>query len=107
MSTTTGKKDTPIHGLNTKVLDDNDDSNFTIEQTQHIPQSFLDGLRKQRENSLGLKEGEYMTVASVPVAVHEKWLREGFDMMSEPAHAIVARLKQENLDAFLTTKKQV
>jgi hypothetical protein len=27
--------------------------------------------------------------------------------MKEPAHAIVARLKQENLDGFLTTKKKV
>ena len=98
---------TPVHDLNTRVLNDNDDKNFTIEQTQHIPQSFLDSLRQQKANSMGLKEGEYMNVASVPVAVHTKWLREGFDMMKEPAHAIVARLKQENLDDFITTKKRV
>jgi len=28
-------------------------------------------------------------------------------MMKEPAYAIVARLKQESLDAFLTTQKKV
>jgi hypothetical protein len=48
-----------------------------------------------------------MSVASIPVAVHEQWLKEGFDLMQEPAHKIVARLKQQNLDAFVTTKKKV
>jgi hypothetical protein len=99
--------DTPMHDVQSIVLRDNDERNFTIHQTQHIPQGFLDTLKRQREGSLDFKEKEYMTVASVPVAVHEKWLREGFDMLSEPAYAIVARLKQENLDAFLTTKKKV
>jgi hypothetical protein len=96
-----------LHTVQSNVLRDNDDQNFNIQQTQHIPQSFLDNIRKQRDDSLGLNEGEYMSVARVPVLVHEKWLREGFDMMQEPAYAIVARLKQENLDAFLTTKKKV
>jgi len=96
-----------LHSVQSNVLRDNDEHNFNIQQTQHIPQSFLDNIRKQRDDSLGLNEGEYMSVARVPVLVHEKWLREGFDMMKEPAYAIVARLKQENLDAFLTTKKKV
>ncbi len=100
-------QDTQMHTVQSNILQDNDHQNFNIKQTQHVPQSFIDDIRKQRENSLGLAEGEYMSVARVPVLVHEKWLREGFDMMKEPAYAIVARLKQENLDAFLTTKKQV
>lgn len=96
-----------IHDVQNVVLQDNDENNFTIQHSQHIDQSFLDNLRETRENSLSQQEAEYMSVASIPVAVHEQWLREGFDLMTEPAHAIVARLKQENLDAFLTTKKQV
>ena len=96
-----------IHDVHNKVLRDNDENNFTIQHTQHIDQSFLDNLRDVRENSLAQDEAEYMSVASIPVAIHEQWLREGFDLMTEPAHAIVARLKQDNLDAFLTTKKQV
>jgi|TARA_B110000967_G_scaffold59612_1_gene61142 hypothetical protein len=100
--------DSPIiHDVQNIVLRDNDENNFTIQHTQHIDQSFLDNLRDARENSLGQDEAEYMSVASIPVAIHEQWLREGFDLMNEPAHAIVARLKQHNLDAFLTTKKQV
>lgn len=98
---------TAMHTVNTKVLRDNDDTKFTIQQTQYIPKDFLDSLRRQRESSLDFREKDYMSVCKVPVAVHQKWMREGFNMMEEPAHAIVARLKQENLDAFLTTKKQV
>ena len=50
-----------------------------------------------------------MRVASIPVVVVEKWMREGFDIMSgkHTAAEIVKRLKQENLDAFLTTEKSV
>ena len=96
-----------VPDLGTKLIQDHDDHNFTFAHTQHISQGFLDRLRDTRENSLNQGEGEYMSVASVPVAVVEQWQREGFDIMTEPAHAIVARLKQQNLDAFLTTKKQV
>ena len=48
-----------------------------------------------------------MRVASVPVAVHEQWLREGFDMFKESARDIVKRLQDQDLQAFITTKKQV
>lgn len=78
-----------------------------IEQTQYIAPSFLDTLRRQRENSLNQKEGEFMSVAEVPVSVYEQWLREGFDMMKEDPKAILMRLKQQDLEAFITTKKQV
>tara|TARA_B110000977_G_scaffold106563_1_gene138876 strand:- start:552 stop:956 length:405 start_codon:yes stop_codon:yes gene_type:complete len=98
---------TPFHDVQTNVLRDNDENNFTIKHSQHIPQEFLDRVRKQREDSLDHKEKDYMTVASVPVSVHEKWLREGFDMLKEPAFKILARLRQEDLDAFITTKKKV
>jgi hypothetical protein len=96
-----------IHDVQNKVLRDSDHQNFNIETSQYISPQFLDQLKQQRSNSLGQSEGEYMSVARVPVAVHEQWLREGFDMMQEPAHVIVARLKQQDLDSFLTTKKQV
>ena len=48
-----------------------------------------------------------MSVAEVPVSVYEQWLREGFDMMKEDPKAILMRLKQQDLEAFITTKKQV
>jgi hypothetical protein len=51
-----------------------------------------------------------MKVASIPVAVIEKWMREGFDVMRDKnitAKEIVNKLKNENLDAFLTTEKSL
>ncbi|MDC2981508.1 hypothetical protein OA007_02245 [SAR116 cluster bacterium] len=77
--------------------------------TQAISDDFLTSLKEQRNASKDQREGEFMRVASIPVVVVEKWMREGFDIMSgkHTAAEIVKRLKQENLDAFLTTEKSV
>ena len=77
--------------------------------TQDISDDFLASLKEQRNASLDQREGDFMRVASIPVVVVEKWMREGFDVMSgkHSAAEIVKRLKQENLHAFLTTDKSV
>ena len=77
--------------------------------TQEISDDFLTSLKEQRNASKDQREGEFMRVASIPVVVVEKWMREGFDVMSgkHSAAEIVKRLKQENLHAFLTTDKSV
>lgn len=77
--------------------------------TQEIPQSFLDDIKDQRNASLDRREGDYMSVAQIPVVIVEKWMREGFDIMTgeHSAADIVKKLKAENLDAFLTTDKRV
>jgi|TARA_R110000744_G_scaffold258027_2_gene373372 hypothetical protein len=95
------------HDIQNRVMLENKSDDTVIEQKQHIPTAFLDGLRKQREDSLNQVEGEFMSVAEVPVSVYEQWLREGFDMMKENPKAILMRLKQQDLGAFITTKKQV
>lgn len=102
------KKDSLIyHDIQNRFMFENKGDENVIEQKQHIPTAFLDDLRKKRENSLNQKEGEFMSVAEVPVSVYEQWLREGFDMMKETPKAILMRLKQQDLTAFITTKKQV
>ena len=77
--------------------------------TQDISDDFLTSLKEQRNASLDQREGDFMRVASIPVVVVEKWMREGFDVMSgkHSAAEIVKRLKQENLHAFLTTDQSV
>jgi hypothetical protein len=77
--------------------------------TQDIPTSFLDNLAEQRKESTKRREDEFMRVASIPVVIVEKWMREGFDIMNgeHTAAEIVKRLKDENLEAFLTTEKRV
>lgn len=102
------KKDNYIyHDIQNRFMLEHKGDENVIEQTQYIAPSFLDTLRRQRENSLNQKEGEFMSVAEVPVSVYEQWLREGFDMMKEDPKAILMRLKQQDLEAFITTKKQV
>jgi hypothetical protein len=102
------KKDSLIyHDIQNRFMFENKGDENVIEQKQFIPPAFLDTLRRQREDSLNQKEGEFMSVAEVPVSVYEQWLREGFDMMKETPKAILMRLKQQDLNAFITTKKQV
>lgn len=74
---------------------------------QAIPHTFLDQLKDQRNNSLMRREGEYMKVASIPQVIIEKWHSEGFNINKKTAKEIVARLKAENLDAFLATEKRI
>lgn len=80
---------------------------LVIEKFQEIPQSFIDGLRAEKANSKSVREGEMMRVASIPVVVVDKWLAEGFDFQNATAKQILAKLRLENLDYFITTEKQV
>lgn len=76
-------------------------------RTQSIPDEFLAGLRDSRIASSHVREREMMRVASVPVAVVELWRAQGFDIYREPNRAIVKRLREHNLEAFITTSKRV
>jgi len=100
--------DTNLIGIDTDFIQNED--RVLRKHTQEIPQSFLDGLAEQRNNSTSQREGEFMRVASIPTVVVEKWMREGFDILSDrniTGADIVKRLKAENLDAFLTTEKSI
>ena len=74
----------------------------TIVRAQEIPLSFLEFLKDVR--SAGPSKGDANLCASVPQAVVDQWLREGFDIYREDAKAIVARLRAQGLDAFITSK---
>lgn len=80
---------------------------LVIERYQEIPQRFIDDLRAEKANSKSVREGDYMRVASIPVVVVEKWVNEGFDFWNASAKEILAKLRVENLDYFITTEKQV
>ena len=87
---------------------DGDESNpLVIKKTQEITPDFLSRLNDSRIESQNRRFGEMERVASIPTIVVEKWLREGFDLWKEPLSAIVAKLKKENLEAFLTTSRRV
>ena len=81
-----------------------------IKRVQEIPQSFLDGCKAERD--FGFAKGQQpdsVTIARVPVAVAERWLREGFNIWApeNDDRAIVKRLKAQGLDHFLTTNRRV
>ena len=103
------KRDTNLIGIDTNFVEE-DDETLTRKHTQHIPQWYLDSLKKERDASRGQREGDFMRVASIPTVVVEKWRRDGFDIMADrniTGAEIVARLKAENLDGFLTTDKAI
>ena len=77
-----------------------------IHRTQEIPEDFIQHLKDIRSESKR-PAGEMHHAASVPVAVHELWLRQGFDMFQAPAREIIARLRREGLDDFIVTDKRL
>jgi hypothetical protein len=96
---------TVMHDSVTDFIENAD--GLVIKRQQEIPQSLIDDLKERRVNSDHKREGEFMLACSIPVIIHEKWLREGYDCTREPARKTIARLKTEGLDAFIATNKQL
>ena len=77
-----------------------------VRKDQEITSDFLDELSDQRLASKA-PSGDFHRLASIPVVVVEKWLREGFDIYKESAQAILKKLRDEDLTAFIATTKRV
>lgn len=73
-------------------------------QEQDLPEDFLAWCQAAKDASTA-PAGETHLLYSVPTVVAELWLRDGFDIMREPAKRVIARLKQEGLDHFVCSKK--
>ena len=80
-----------------------------MKTSQNISTKFLDALKDERNNSMNQREGEFMKVASIPIAVADAWKRDGFDITdpNTDVREVMRRLRAENLDAFITTDKAV
>jgi hypothetical protein len=89
-----------------RSISENTDGHI-IERVQQIPSKFLDRLAAERNESNSVREGNNQRVASIPVCVVEKWISEGFDFWNESNKKIIAKLKAEGLEYFVTTDKQV
>jgi hypothetical protein len=94
----------------------------TIVSVQDIPQRFLDEVAAKRNRQdatsfTALTKGddlERVHLARIPVAVVNKWQREGFDMLAlvsscdpNAAAIILAKLRAEDLTAFQLTSKNI
>lgn len=77
-----------------------------VRKDQEITSDFLDQLADDRLASKA-PSGDFHKLASIPVVVVEKWLREGFDIYQESAQAILKKLRDEDLTAFIATTKRV
>lgn len=80
---------------------------LTIQRVQEIPQWWLDQLKDERFASKHRPTGEYYRAASIPQALVDQWLHEGYDVFKEPIAKTLAKLKAGGLDAFITTDKQL
>lgn len=87
------------------IKDDGD--KYTIERFQAIPQAYLDSLKEARFDSKNRRAGEYHRAASIPQALVDHWLAQGYDVFQEPIGKTLAKLKAEGFDAFITTDKQL
>jgi len=95
--------------LPTKTFkEDPSDEQIVVEHSQEITDDFLKFNKEQRDAS-SAPAGDYHKVASIPTAIVEKWMREGFNIFDEniTAAEIVRKLSSEDLGAFLTTTKRI
>lgn len=86
-------------------LEPNVGDGFLLKSTQEITDDFLTNLRDIRAESHRPAGDELHLAASIPTIVVDRWLREGFDVFREPVSASLARLRKEDLGAFITTNK--
>ena len=89
-------------------LGHNSDGLF-VKKQQNIPSEFLSANKAQRIDSSNSKMGNYHRIASIPVIVADKWMREGFNIYdgSVTPQEIIKKLKTENLEGFLTSNKSI
>jgi hypothetical protein len=95
--------------INPKVtFHDDVDHPLIIKKDQEITDEFLQGTADARLQSTQVS-GEFHRFASIPVAVVEKWMREGFDVLNgkHSAKEILAKLRSEDLGSFITTTKRL
>ena len=94
-----------MHDVGWKI-NENVDGLF-VQKAQEITDEYIDGLKESRIMSTSKPAGEYHRVASVPAALVEKWLTEGFDVYKESPKAILKRLRREDMGYFITTNKSI
>lgn len=81
------------------ILDATDRSDVIVSE-QILGQDFWDDLEQAKEDFQFRLNG-LTPVASIPEALVNKWIREGFDVWSAPANEIIRKLRCDGYDAFV------
>jgi hypothetical protein len=87
-----------FHEVNENLILGEDQDIITTEQ--YLGQDFWDELEDAKENFQFRLNG-LTQVASIPEALANKWLREGFDLWNAPANEIIRKLRIEHYDKFI------
>lgn len=94
-----------LHEIDFNITEN--DNGLLVEKQQIITDDFVQGLKDARNGSLHRRAGEYHRAASIPTIIVEKWMKEGYNVFEEPVRKTLAKLKNESLDYFITTDKQL
>jgi hypothetical protein len=81
------------------ILDATDDHDAIV-SSQPLGKDFWDDLANQQE-AFKFRLNGLTPVASIPEALVNKWLREGFDFNHAPANEITKRLRLEGYEKFI------
>lgn len=87
--------------------EDHGENRLLIKHSQDIPDEWIADLKRAKIDADHAPIGEFLHVATIPTIWIERWMKEGFDINRASAREIVKKLKQDQLDAFITTNKQV
>lgn len=79
------------------ILGDDQD---IITTQQELGQDFFDDLEQAKED-FHFRLNGLTPVASIPEALVNKWLREGFDFWNAPANEIIRKLRIEEYEMFI------
>jgi hypothetical protein len=100
--------DDPILLLDTNATVVEDVGELAIKREQFIPRSFIEDIRKEREDSITTPAGDTLyRVARIPVQTIDRWYREGFDYMRASAREILRKLAKDQEEHWITTKKRI
>lgn len=87
--------------------EDHANNKLLIKHEQYIPDDWVSQLKRDKidpDHGKFHLDG-FTRLASIPVALYEKWLREGFDISKAPVKEVLKRLRNLDMDAFITTRK--
>jgi hypothetical protein len=77
-----------------------------VQYTQDIPDHFVQDIQ-DRFTGTNDAVGNFLFVGSVPAALADRWMREGYNVFQEPIKNTLARLKAENFGKFVATAKSI
>jgi hypothetical protein len=77
-----------------------------VKYTQEITDDFVQDIQ-DRFTHANDPTDNFLFVGSVPAAIADRWMREGYNIYEEPIRKTLARLKAENFGKFVGTSKSI